>query len=116
MNGWLIIGCWVLTVALIAGLYVDLTLQVNGLNEDLAVADEQYTEILRQINNYNMVLDNNELELVNTSGWITGIYFSKEGYTKIMLKNRSWSQVMETCSHEYLHHKWGSHFRYKANE
>lgn len=43
------------------------------------------------------------------NGSITGIY--RQGVFCVYTKDRSWSSVMETCSHEYAHYKHDiSHF------
>ena len=40
-----------------------------------------------------------------------GRYFSANNSFVVLVEDRSWADVMETCSHEYLHHKWGKgHF------
>lgn len=41
---------------------------------------------------------------------VTGIYKGM-GYFTVKAKGQDWADVMETCSHEYLHYKWGDgHF------
>ena len=38
----------------------------------------------------------------------TGLYYNNTFCVKI--KGRSYSEVMETCNHEYLHYRYDNHF------
>ena len=59
-------------------------------------------------NNFKMYSDLGQAKL---SGRINGVY-SSSGVMKVLVEGRSWPEVMETCSHEYLHYKWGrEHFQ-----
>ena len=47
-------------------------------------------------------------KLLNQSNKITGIYY--DGILCAKLGGRTHAEVMETCSHEYLHYKDDGHF------
>lgn len=51
---------------------------------------------------------NFEDRFINTKG-ITGLNYGD--YFCVWAKDRTYSQVIETCNHEWLHHRWGEeHF------
>ena len=39
---------------------------------------------------------------------VNGVY--NRNVMVVYLENRTWASVMETCNHEYLHHKLRTHF------
>lgn len=42
---------------------------------------------------------------------VGGLYFSGNDTVEILLSNRTYSEFIESCNHEYLHYKWGiEHF------
>lgn len=68
-------------------------------------------EELKSCNNeLSNVQGNIEILSISTNKTITGLYYPETKYMVVSLENRSWSSVMETCNHEFLHHKYKNHF------
>jgi len=58
---------------------------------------------------YDFIIEENlRLRLLNSTETI-GNY--REGIICLEVVGKTWSRVMETCSHEYLHYKFSGHFK-----
>ena len=86
---------------------------------ELEVLQKNLTRQAIQLEQFQMYYSQNYIGEFNLSNGIKGLAFMKDSYFCVYVGTgsgqRKWAEVMETCSHEYLHLKNPEHFKQFAD-